>query len=251
MERKDLIVKNAEGMKSQAEALEAVADRNVKVLVVANPANTNALVAMKFAPSIPKENFSCLARLDHERLRGFIVEKVKATGAKVSSKDVRKFAIFGNHSTKQAPYFESATVVADGETKRVTSYFEGDERNKLIASVQNRGAAVIKAQSASSALSAASAISKHLRDWLFPQNAEEAFSMGILSNGNPYGVPEGIVFSFPCCHNPSGGISIVPGWTIDAATQKMMDESVKELREEKADAENFVGSLSVTPSAKL
>ena len=124
MERKDLITKNAEGMRDQARALDACADRDVKVLVVANPANTNALVAMKSAPSIPAKNFTCLTRLDQERLRGFIVAKVNqveemaGNNVKVRPSDVNQIVIFGNHSTTQVPYIDAATVIVGGEAKR-------------------------------------------------------------------------------------------------------------------------------------
>ena len=124
MERKDLITKNAEGMRDQARALDACADRDVKVLVVANPANTNALVAMKSAPSIPAKNFTCLTRLDQERLRGFIVAKVNqveemaGNNVKVRPSDVNQIVIFGNHSTTQVPYIDAATVMVGGEAKR-------------------------------------------------------------------------------------------------------------------------------------
>ena len=240
MERKELITKNAEGMRDQARALNACADRDVKVLVVANPANTNALVAMKSAPSIPSKNFTALTRLDQERLRGFIVANVNQTGSlrishdvvvivivivivvvvvvvvvvlssiassnmpnpprpsplpvndteeaagnnvKARASDVSQIAIFGNHSTTQVPYIGAATVMVGGDTKRVSQYFTSEETNQLIVSVQNRGAEVIKAQQASSALSAANAIGKHLTDWICPSESEphnSVFSMGVL-----------------------------------------------------------------------
>ena len=210
MERKELITKNAEGMRDQARALDACADRDVKVLVVANPANTNTLVAMKSAPSIPAKNFTCLTRLDQERLRGFIVAKVnqveEAAGnnVKVRPSDVSQIVIFGNHSTTQVPYIDAATVMVGGETKRVSQYFTQEETNQLIVSVQNRGAEVIKAQQASSALSAANAIGKHLKDWINPSDPHNVFSMGMLSDGNPYGIPDGLCYSFPCCHGANG-----------------------------------------------
>ena len=215
MERKELITKNAEGMRDQARALDACADRDVKVLVVANPANTNALVAIKSAPSIPAQNFTALTRLDQERLRGFIVAKVNQTGClllllhspsfpssphplsfpvhvteeaagnniKVRASDVSQISIFGNHSTTQVPYIGAATVMVAGDAKRVSQYFTTEETNQLIVTVQNRGAEVMKAQNASSALSAANAIGKHLTDWICPSLSEShnnVFSMGVL-----------------------------------------------------------------------
>lgn len=249
MERKDLITKNAEGMRDQARALEACADRDVKVLVVANPANTNTLVAMKSAPSISPRNFSCLTRLDQERLRGFIVGKVNAVeeaagnNVKVRASDVTNIVIFGNHSTTQVPYIDAAMVTVGGQMKKVSQYFTAAETASLILSVQNRGAEVIKAQQASSALSAANAVAKHLHDWIKPTDPLAVFSMGILSDGNPYGIADGLCYSFPCRHAANGEIEIVPGLPIEENTKMMLNLSVSELTSEKIDAEDIVGPL--------
>ena len=249
MERKDLITKNAEGMRDQARALEACADRNVKVIVVANPANTNALVAMKSAPSIPATNFTCLTRLDHERLRGFVLAQVNATeeAARVRPSDVAGIAIFGNHSTTQVPYIDAATVTVGGATKNVAQYFSADEAAQLTSSVQNRGGEVIKAQQASSALSAANAVAKHLKDWLRPTDTSNVFSMGVLSDGNPYGIADGLCFSFPCRATGNGEYAIVPNLPISDTVRTMLQLSVDELTAEKTDAEEIVGPL-VFPS---
>jgi len=250
MERKDLITKNAEGMRDQARALEACADRNVKVLVVANPANTNALVAMKSAPSIPPTNFTCLTRLDHERLRGFVVAKVNAVESAVEQRvrpsDVSGIAIFGNHSTTQVPYIDNATVTVGGEKKPVAPYFSAEEAAQLTTSVQNRGAEVIKAQQASSALSAANAVAKHLKDWLRPTDHNNVFSMGVLSDGNPYGIADGLCYSFPCRATGDGEYAIVPDVPISDNVRKMLELSVDELTAEKRDAEEIVGPLVFT-----
>jgi malate dehydrogenase len=252
MERKDLTAKNAEGMRDQAKALELFADRDIKVLIVANPANTNTLVAMKSAPSIPQKNFTCLTRLDHERLRGFIAEKINSViqDERISAKDIKNVAIFGNHSTTQVPFFSAGTVSIAGEVKKVSSFFDAEETLELIRRVQNRGGEVIKAQQASSALSAANAIGRHLKDWIIPEINDDIFSMGILSDGNMYGVPDGLVYSFPC-HHTENGIQIASNFAIDNDTKEMLDLSVKELQEEKVDAESMVGSLLLIPSSKL
>ena len=255
MERKELITKNAEGMRDQAKALENHASSNVRVLVVANPANTNTLVAMKSAPSIPPKNFTCLTRLDQERLRGFVVKKLNevevSNGVRVLPSDIEKVFIFGNHSTTQVPYIQSATVKVRNQLMPIASYFSSDETEDLISRVQNRGAAVIQAQQASSALSAAAAIASHLRDWISPITTDVTFSMGMLSDGNPYGIPDGLVFSFPCCHSESGEIKIIPNFNIDDKTKDMLQLSVNELCGEKADAETILGSLTIETTSKL
>ncbi|CEG44880.1 malate cytoplasmic-like [Plasmopara halstedii] len=157
VQRKDLIEKNVAIFKAQGAAIEKFANRDVKVLVVANPANTNCLIAMENAPSIPRNNFSALTRLDHERLRSFLVEKVNETqSAKVTSKDVKKVVIWGNHSSTQVPDVTNATVKG-APFDKIVSDKEWIEK-KLVKDVQERGAAIIKARKLSSAMSAAAAI---------------------------------------------------------------------------------------------
>lgn len=252
MERKDLIMKNAEGMREQAEYLSKFANPNVKVLVVANPANTNCLVAIKSAKNIPSNNFTCLTRLDQERLRGFVTKIINDkcsenvfNGKMINSSDIKNVSIFGNHSTTQVPYLASATVDINGKKIPVTEYINNKhDIDELVSKVQNRGAAIIKALQASSALSAAAAIAKHLKDWLGPEIPNETFSMGVLSNGNGYGIPEGLVYSFPCRRGSKfGEYSIVSGQPIDETNRLLLDDSVQELLEERADASVIVGSL--------
>jgi len=258
MERKDLTTKNAEGMRDQARDLQAYGSSNVKVLVVANPANTNCLVAMKSAPQIPAENFTCLTRLDQERLRFFVASQANKSLASrglspsAQPSNVKGVAIWGNHSTTQVPYVDAATVVIDGNEQPATSFFveEPAALDALVSGVQNRGAEVMKAQQASSGMSAANAIAAHLRDWLKPIDASssssdlEIFSMGILSNGNPYGVPDGLCFSFPLRRVPAtGGFEIVAGLPISAKMQAQLDATVEELMGEIVDAATIVPSL--------
>lgn len=212
MERRDLLIKNAESIKSQALALNQYGSKNTKVLVVANPANTNCLVAIKQCPNIPPENFTCLTRLDQERLRGFCAAKASETlGYHVHSREVRNVQIFGNHSTTQVAYVEEGTVqTREGQRVSINSLMSHEhDYDTLLNQVQHRGAAIIKALQVSSAMSAAEAVSKHLRDWLGPVLPNQPFSMGVLSNGNPYGVPDDLVFSFPCVRRTVGGFRIM------------------------------------------
>jgi len=257
MERKDLITKNAEGMREQGQAIERFAKKTIKVCVVANPANTNCLVAMKCAPSIPAENFSCLTRLDEERLRGFVLQRARQKGlAGISADDVEELCIWGNHSASQVPYIDAGRIrQQDGTDIAVSSLFPTQaDCDELISRVQNRGAAIIQKQQASSGLSAANAIANHLIDWIGPPRHSttnnKVFSMGILSTGNPYGVPDGLVYSFPLRRSSaSGAVEIVGGASISPKVQAMLDATAKELLSEKADAETLVGDLSVKGAA--
>lgn len=248
MERKDLIVKNAEGMKQQAQYLTEYASRNCKVLVVANPANTNCLVAIKSAVGIPPENFSCLTRLDHERLKGIVASTINSkysSGSQIESHEVKDVFIFGNHSTTQVVY----TGVGTFPGGNISDILTDEDSDNLLPKVQNRGAEIIRYQQASSALSAANAIAKHLRDWLGPDEGQ-TFSMGILSNGNPYGIPDDLVFSFPCqriAGGKSGDVYIVPDLPIDTRTRSLLKVTIDELEREKCDAAGILsGGVSLT-----
>lgn len=246
MERRDLIAINAEGMRDQAVALDMFASKQCKVLVVANPANTNCLVCIKTCKTIPPENFSCLTRLDHERLRGLATDKInmylEGTGwtKKVIPADIQNVAIFGNHSSTQVPYIDAGTFSMDGDKQPLGYPFTEEARLQLTRRVQQRGAEIMEYLHASSAMSCAVAISKHLQDWLAAVIPTEMFSMGILSNGNPYGVPEDLVFSFPCRREGST-IRIVPGLPLSPQVVAMLDASAAELQAEKADASAVLG----------
>lgn len=250
MERKDLIAKNAEGMISQAKCLELYAKKSCKVLVVANPANTNCLVGIKSATSVPPQNFSCLTRLDQERLRGMVAQKICDKAAALGETlypcgaDIEDVFIFGNHSTTQAIYTASAKIRVGSECIPAASYIDEADFSEILSRVQNRGAEVMGAQKASSALSAANAIAKHLKDWLGPEHSS-TFSIGILSNGNPYGVPDDLVYSFPCKRIPGGGpgeIYILDGLTVGPS---LLVASTEELLSEKRDAEEFLKASSL------
>ncbi|KAK1289433.1 Malate dehydrogenase, cytoplasmic [Acorus calamus] len=229
MERKDVMSKNVSIYKSQASALEKYAAANCKVLVVANPANTNALILKEFAPSIPEKNITCLTRLDHNRALGQISERV---GVQVS--EVKNVIIWGNHSSTQYPDVSHATVISEGAEKAVKSLVSDDEwlKGEFIKIVQQRGAAIIKARKLSSALSAASSACDHIRDWVLGTPEGTWVSMGVYSDGS-YNVPAGLIYSFPVtCRN--GEWTIVQGLEIDEFSRKKMDATAEELTEEKA-----------------
>ncbi|KAE8734972.1 malate dehydrogenase [Hibiscus syriacus] len=224
MERKDVMSKNVSIYKSQSSALEQHAAPNCKVLVVANPANTNALILKEFAPSIPAKNITCLTRLDHNRALGQISERLN-----VQVSDVKNVIIWGNHSSTQYPDVNHATVGG----KPVRELVKDDEwlNGEFITTVQQRGAAIIKARKFSSALSAASAACDHIRDWVLGTPEGTWVSMGVYSDGS-YNVPAGVIYSFPVtCKN--GEWTIVQGLAIDEFSRKKLDLTGVELTEEK------------------
>ncbi|KAJ0245117.1 Malate dehydrogenase 1 [Hirschfeldia incana] len=228
MERKDVMTKNVSIYKSQATALEKHAAPNCKVLVVANPANTNALILKEFAPSIPEKNISCLTRLDHNRALGQISERLS-----VPVSDVKNVIIWGNHSSSQYPDVNHAKVQTPAGEKSVRELVKDDEylNGEFITTVQQRGAAIIKARKLSSALSAASSACDHIRDWVLGTPEGTFVSMGVYSDGS-YNVPAGLIYSFPVtCRN--GEWSIVQGLPIDEMSRKKMDLTAEELKEEK------------------
>ncbi|CAH1427216.1 unnamed protein product [Lactuca virosa] len=228
MERKDVMSKNVSIYKSQASALEKHAAKNCKVLVVANPANTNALILKEFAPSIPEKNITCLTRLDHNRALGQISERLN-----VQVSNVKNVIIWGNHSSTQYPDVNHATVKTEAGDKPVRELVKDDEwlNSMFITTVQQRGAAIIKARKLSSALSAASSACDHIRDWVCGTPEGSWVSMGVYSDGS-YNVPTGIIYSFPVtCRN--GEWTIVQGLSIDEFSKKKLILTAQELTEEK------------------
>lgn len=225
MERKDVMSKNVSIYQSQAAALEKHASKDIKVLVVANPANTNALILSENAPSIPKENITALTRLDHNRVLGQISEK---TGE--PNTEVKNVIIWGNHSSTQYPDVNHGTVGGKPirEVVKDDAWLNGD----FISTVQQRGAAIIKARNASSALSAASSACDHIRNWVLGTPKGEWVSMGVFSDGS-YGAPKDVIFSFPvtCA---SGKWSIQQGLQLDDFSKGKLDVTGKELVDEKA-----------------
>jgi malate dehydrogenase len=231
MERKDLLLANAQIFSAQGKALDAVAARDVRVLVVGNPANTNALIAMKNAPSLKPTSFTAMTRLDHNRALSQLAAK---TGAHVN--DIRKMVIWGNHSATQYPDINHCLVKGQAALTLVDQdWIEKD----FIPTVQQRGAAIIKARGASSAASAASAAIDHVRDWARGSLQGDWVSMGIPSDGS-YGIPEGVIYSYPVvCRG--GQYEIVQGLDIDAFSRARMDATLKELLEERDGVKDLLG----------
>ena len=230
MERKDLLQANAQIFSVQGKALNDHASRDVKVLVVGNPANTNALIARENAPDLNPRQFTAMMRLDHNRALSQLAEK---TGKHTT--DIDKMIVWGNHSATQYPDLHHATVAGEAALGLVDqAWYEND----FIPVVQQRGAAIIKARGASSAASAASAAVDHMRSWALGSNGGWV-SMGVASDGS-YGVAEGIVYSYPCvCEN--GDYTVVQGLEINAFSQARMDATEQELREERAAVEELLG----------
>jgi len=225
MERKDLLAANVKIFKVQGEALDKFAKKGVKVLVVGNPANTNAIIMQYYAPSIPKENFSAMTRLDQNRARAQIAAK-----AGVGVEKVDKCIIWGNHSSTQYPDAFHAEV--DGKPLLQVVNDEAWLKETFIPTVQKRGAAVIAARKLSSAMSAAKAASDHMKDWF--QGTDKWVSMGVVSDGS-YGAPKDVMFSFPCtCKD--GKWTIVQGLDISDFAREKLDVTGKELSEEKEEA---------------
>lgn len=229
MERKDLLEANGGIFGPQGKALNAHAKRDVKVLVVGNPANTNALIAQQNAPDLDPKCFTAMVRLDHNRAMSQLAEK---TGA--HSTDVKNMIIWGNHSSTQYPDIHHATVKGGAAMDQVDqAWFEGN----FIPDVQQRGGAIIKARGASSAASAASSAVDHMRNWALGTPEGEFVSMAVPSDGS-YGIEEGVIFGYPVtCKN--GSYEIVQGLEIDAFSQSRLDETDKELREERAAVEGL------------
>ena len=229
MERKEVMSKNVSIYKQQAEFLAKFAKPDVKVLVVANPANTNALILSENAPSIPKKNITCLTRLDHNRSLGQVALKLS-----LPVMDVKNCIIWGNHSSTQYPDVNHGHVIVNGVVRSIRSAICDDEflSGEFVKTVQQRGAAIIKARKLSSALSAASSVCDHIFDWLNGTPDGSFTSMGVISDGNSYGIPSGIIYSFPCTCD-AGEWKIVEGLKIDARSRKLMDATAEELVEEK------------------
>jgi malate dehydrogenase len=223
MERKDLLLANAQIFSAQGKALDAVADRNVRVLVVGNPANTNSLIAMKNAPGLNPRNFTAMVRLDHNRALSQLAEKTRT-----HVNDLRKVIIWGNHSATQYPDLHHATV---GGKPALSLVDEAWYREQFIPIVQQRGAAIIKARGASSAASAASSAIDHIRDWVLGTPAGDWVSMAVPSDGS-YGIPAGVIYGYPVtCSN--GDYQIVQGLAVSDFSRSRMDATYKELTEER------------------
>ncbi|HCE07448.1 MAG TPA: malate dehydrogenase [Oxalobacteraceae bacterium] len=231
MERKDLLEANAQIFTVQGKALDAVASRTVKVLVVGNPANTNAYIAMKSAPNLPAKNFTAMLRLDHNRALSQVAAKI---GKPVAS--IEKLCVWGNHSPTMYADYRFATV--DGQS--VKALINDDVWNKdvFLPTVGKRGAAIIEARGLSSAASAANAAIDHVRDWVLGTNGKWT-TMGIASDGS-YGIPEGTMFGFPVT-TANGEYTMIKDLDIDTFSRERINVTLKELMEEREGVKHLVG----------
>lgn len=222
MERKDLLTDNGKIFSALGKVIDQVADKNIKILVVGNPANTNAYILAKNAPSINQRNITALTRLDHNRAIYQLAEKADADIA-----SIKKMIIWGNHSVTQVPDISFATVNGDKAADKVDATWAKEE---FIPTVAKRGAAVIAARGASSAASAANAILDHMHDWVLGSADGDWVSMAVPSDGS-YGIEEGLIYSYPVvCKN--GDYEIVQGLEVSDFIKDKMIESQKELQEE-------------------
>jgi malate dehydrogenase len=231
MERKDLLLENAKIFTEQGRALNEVASRNVKVLVVGNPANTNAYIAMKSAPDLPAKNFTAMLRLDHNRALSQLAAK-----AGVAVGDIEKLIVWGNHSPTMYPDYRFATVNGQSLKDKI-----GDadwNANTFIPQVGKRGAAIIEARGLSSAASAANAAIDHIRDWVLGSNGKWV-TMGVPSDGS-YGIPETVMYGVPVI-TANGEYTRVEGLEIDAFSRAAMDKTLAELEEERAGVAHLLG----------
>jgi malate dehydrogenase len=232
MERKDLLEANGKIFGPQGQALDKVASRKVRVLVVGNPANTNCLIAMKNAPSLKPSQFTAMMRLDHNRATSQLAAKI---GKPVSA--VRKVIVWGNHSATQYP----DVFQAEAEGKKIWPMINDQQwlETSFIPTVQKRGAAIIEARGLSSAASAANAAIDHVRDWISGSRDGDWVTMGIPSDGS-YGIPEGILYGYPVtCRD--GAHQIVKGLEISEFSRKRMDATLKELHEERDGVKHLLG----------
>ncbi|KAL8589712.1 Malate dehydrogenase, cytoplasmic [Nucella lapillus] len=234
MEMKDLLEANVKIFHSQGLALDQWARKTVKVVVVGNPVNTNAMVCSRYAPTIPKENFSCLTRLDHNRAQAQIASRLG-----VANSCVNNVIIWGNHSSTQFPDVRHSKVLFNGKIGPVPLAVKDDSylKNEFIWTVQNRTASVIEARKLSSAMSVAKAAVDHMHDWWFGTKKDQWVSMGVLSNGS-YGIPEGIMYSFPV-RIVNRQWEVVENLEINDFAREKMDITAKELCSERDTAMLF------------
>jgi malate dehydrogenase len=230
MERAELLAVNAEIFTAQGKALDAVAKRSVKVLVVGNPANTNAYIAMKSAPGIARENFTAMLRLDHNRA----LSQVAAKSGKPVAK-IEKMAVWGNHSPTMYADYRFATV--DGQSVKDLIGDQKWNAETFLPTVGKRGAAIIAARGVSSAASAANAAIDHMRDWALGSNGRWV-TMGVPSDGQ-YGIPKDTMFGFPVT-TENGKYKVVEGLPIDAFSQERIDVTLKELQDEQAGVKHLL-----------
>lgn len=233
MERKDLLAANGPIFREQGQAIDEVASRDVKVLVVGNPANTNAYITMKNAPNLKPTNFSAMLRLDHNRALVQVAQKLSQPITKIS-----RLTVWGNHSNTQYPDLNHALVGNDSVISQINDPAWVDDY--FVPTVQNRGMAIITARNGkSSAASAANAIINHIHDWVFGTKENDWTSMGIPSDGS-YGIPEGVIYSFPVICQ-AGNYQIVQGIEINETSQQRMNTSYQELVTEREAIKHLLG----------
>ncbi|MBQ8498222.1 malate dehydrogenase [Chlamydia sp.] len=226
MERRDLLKKNGEIFATQGKALNTVAKRDAKIFVVGNPVNTNCWIAMHHAPRLARKNFHAMLRLDQNRMHSMLAHRSEVPLAAVS-----RVVVWGNHSAKQVPDFTQALIYGRPISETITDrdWLE----NIMIPSVQNRGSAVIEARGKSSAASAARALTEAARS-IYQPKEEEWFSSGVCSDHNPYGLPEDVIFGFPCRMLATGEYEIIPGLPWDTFIRGKIQISLDEILQEKA-----------------
>jgi malate dehydrogenase len=225
MERKDLLGINGKIFVGQGKALAANAAKDVRILVVGNPCNTNCLVAYHNGRDVPAERWTAMTRLDHNRARNALAKK-----AGVANEDVTQVTIWGNHSNTQYPDFTNAKIKGRVATEVITD--RGWLENSFVPQCQNRGGAVIKARGSSSAMSAANGALDHVKSLLEPTPPNDWVSAAVISKGE-YGVPPGLVFSYPCRCDGKGNLSVVSGVTLDAYGKEKFAKTLQELQEER------------------
>jgi len=234
MTRKDLLTKNIEIFRTQGEMLDRYASRNVKVLVVGNPANTNCFICKHFAPSLPHKNFTALTRLDHNRTIGEIARRLQ-----INVTRLHNVVVWGNHSDTQFPDVSHAYIAPEGTTVREALNDDTFLETDFLTFIQKRGSTIINKRKYSSALSAARAIVDHIHDWLYGTKENSWISMGVVSDGS-YGIEEGLIYSYPIeCVNQE--YHIVQGLEISEFARGKMDITMQELREERELALQVLG----------
>jgi len=233
MERKDLLGINGKIFVGQGRALAENAAKDVRILIVGNPCNTNCLVAYNNGRDIPAERWTAMTRLDHNRARSALARK-----AGVANEDVAQVTIWGNHSNTQYPDFTNAKIKGRPAVEAITdrAWLE----NTFVPQCQNRGAAVIKARGLSSAMSAANGAIDHVKSWMQATPANDWLSAAVISKGE-YGVPAGLVFSYPCRSDGKGNLAVVEGVKLDAFGQQKFQATLKELQEEREAVKELLG----------
>jgi malate dehydrogenase len=232
-ERKDLLAENGAIFRDQGRAINATAASDIRILVVGNPCNTNCLIGMRNAPDVPPDRWAALTRLDENRAKGQLALK---SGAPV--RDVTHMTIWGNHSATQYPDFENALIAGRPAPQVINdrNYLE----NEFVETIQKRGAAVLAARGKSSAASAANGVIDHVRDAFNKTEGDNWFSAGILSDGNSYGIPDGLVFSFPCRSDGNGNYRIVEGVNLSDYARGKLETTTNELIAERNDVQDLL-----------